>query len=232
MEKIKDLNKFFTITKDKVIFTGGKELIVHIPKRYEVYGLLDIQDSIHTLAVLGIEIDGKYTCGLKLLGMYEIPTKEYTEEIIDNINYIKVELSKGDVLFNNTKVIKNSSITYAIFMEFMTYGKWPYFIDYDTACTILERAKVDTGMNLNVNRIVYEFMIAHLARDPDDVTVFYRHTNKKKPPKLLMLRSVSHATESTTAKLLGPYFNDGLISSLVHEPPNDSNYEIENMLRM
>jgi hypothetical protein len=232
MEKIKDLNKFFTIKNDKLIFSGGKELIIRIPKRYEVYGLLDIQDTINTLAVLGIEIDNKYMCGLKLLGMFEIPTKEYEEEVINNIAYIKIILEKDDIVFNSIKTIKNSSITYAIFVEFMTYGKWPYFIDYDSACTILERANLDTGMSLNVNRIVYEFIIAHLARDADDVNVFYRHTNKKKPPNLLMLRSVSHATESTTSKVLGSYFNDGLVSSLVHEPPNDSNYEIEDMLRL
>lgn len=231
LKDIKSVKKYFKLdaSKKKLIFTGNK-LVVHIPKRYEVYGLLDIGNTITTMGIVNLIINDKEQAGLMLLALLEMEYSENLEEVeINGLTYLVVTLHKGDVFMNKTQVIQTGNIAYAMFIEFISLGKLPYFIDHDNSAFLFDSSGPMTGSKLDVEHVIFELICAHLSRDPDNIDKFYRHTNMKKPSKRIMLRSVAHGPESTTAKLLGSYFGDGLTSALTADPTDQ--HSIEDMLR-
>jgi hypothetical protein len=80
-----------------------------------------------------------------------------------------------------------------------------------------------------MDHVIFEIVYAHLHRDKDDITKFYRNTDMKKPPQSIPLRSVNFGPTSTTAKLLGSYFDDGLTATLISH--SDTRHDIEDYLR-
>lgn len=231
LSKLKTLKKHtkFDAKQNKIYFTG-KKLLVKIPKRYENYNFLEIEQKINTLGIVDLEIDEKYQVSLLMLSMFELSHRDSWEENINGLTYVVAELGKGDVLVNNTKVLQNSQIAYAMFVEFISYGKLPYFITHDNIVSLFDSAPKMTGAKLNVSHVVFELIYAHLFRDKNEISKFYRHTPMKEEPVFIPLRNVSYAPTSTTAKLLGSYFTDGLNASLVNQQ-EDVNYKIEDLLR-
>jgi hypothetical protein len=231
MEKLKSLKKYTRYDeKEHTLYFTGKQAKIHIPTRYETYGYLDRGNTIKTLGVMNVIVDDKEYAPLCILGIIEIVPSEVEIVTIDNATYLELILNKDDILIKHTDVIQNSNIPYSIFVEFISYGKLPYFFSYDTVSTIFDAANRMTGANLDdVNHSIFELIFAHLYRDKDNLTTFYRLTDMKKEPKFIPLRSVPLATQSTTSKLLGSYFGDGLTSALITE--NTIHRDVEDYLR-
>ncbi len=68
-----------------------------------------------------------------------------------------------------------------------------------------------------------------MFRDRDDPFKFYRHTRMQKKPIVASLNTISLGPVSATARTIGAYMNDGLMSSLTHD--NNEPSAIENILR-
>lgn len=233
MEKLnsKDIMKYFSVNKSgKMIFTGDK-LVITIPKRFETYGLLDVGNIVHTLGIVELQINDKFSCALMMLCLIDTDISSDVEEItINNINYVRYEIYKNDVFLHTTKIIQNSNVIYSIFIEFISLGKIPYFLtDYDIGAKLFDHAKEMAGVNLGVDHVIFEVINAHLYRDVDNINMFYRHTDMKKPPVRIMLKSVGHAPQSTTGKIMGSYPADGLTSALVDQVVEQ--HPIEDLLR-
>jgi len=227
---ISDITKFFRYEKEKsrLVFIG-EDLNVLVPKRYSVYNLLIVEDTVRTLGIVGLEIDNRYSAALLLLSEIEMAPSEVTEVTIEDKQYLKLNFKKEDVFLVSTKEIQNSSITYSIFVEFITRGKLPYFLSYKNIAYLFDSALTMTSTNLDMDHVIFEIVYAHLHRDKDDITKFYRNTDMKKPPQSIPLRSVNFGPTSTTAKLLGSYFDDGLTATLISH--SDTRHDIEDYLR-
>ena len=230
VESIKDIDRFFKFDPDKHTMTFiGNSLELRIPKRFETYGMLEVTETVTALAVLDMIIDEKWQCGLNLPAKIEIAPSVIGEMVYEENAYQVLHLEHGDQFIKHTQVIKDQSIIYALYVEFITRGKTIYTLDYVGLALLFDRVKQMTGSGIGVDRVLFEVIVSHLARDPDDIFKQYRYTDMSKPMHLVRLRSVSYAPTSTTARMLGSYFDDGLNASLVHH--EDKEQTFENILR-
>jgi hypothetical protein len=149
--------------------------------------------------------------------------------MLGDIQYVKLSLSNGCKFICNTERIADSAIVYAAWMEFITRGRLPYWITYDALATLFDQAKSMCDQNINVDHVVLELIFSHLCRDPDNLAIQYRHTDRAKLFKAIALRDVGYATTSTTSRLMGSYFGAALNSSLLQTTEDHS--EIEDLLR-
>jgi hypothetical protein len=229
-QKIKDIDQFFEYNdKTKEMIFIGESLIVYIPQRYEVYNHLVLSDTVKTIAVLDLIINDTYQAGLMMLTMIEIEPDDISQVMVGNLQFVVLTLSKGSRFICNTESIADGDIIYAIWMEFITRGKILYNIDYNTLSTLFDQAKSMCNTNIDVDHVIFEMIYAHLCRDPNNLSIQYRHTDQTEPFKLIRLRDVGYATSSTTSRFLGSYFGDSLNSSLVQTVEDMT--PIESLLR-
>lgn len=224
LPKIDDIDKYFRVDGNKVRFIGD-HLEFHVPRRYEVYGFLDISDTVSTIGVGRLVFDGKYSKNLILLNLINIGHSDLEEIVIDNIPYLVIHLRKGDVFLDNPDLIKNPQIVYALWVEFVDRGKQLYTFQRLEMVKLFDHILELTGMTLKIDRSLYELLLAYLYRDRDSLFTQYRHTDMIDPPKLIPIRSVRYAPDTTTSRLAGSYFRDGEIASLLTEQTRNSPFE-------
>ena len=227
---IKDIDRFFEYDdKQKTMTFTGNSLIVYIPYRYSSYNLLTLADRVTTLAVIDLVIDDEFQAGLLMLTTIEIEPDEVSTIMVGDLQYVKLTLSNGSVFIHNTDRIANGDIVYALWMEAITRGNLPYFIGYEALSTLFDQSKSMCDHNLPVEHSVLEIVYSKLARKADDLTVQYRHTDMKEDFAMIALRDIGYANDSTTARLMGSYFSQGLNSSLLQTTTEHS--QIEDLLR-
>lgn len=213
----------------RVIFTGDK-LDIFIPKRYETYKCLVIEDSIFTLGIFDMVINDTIKTGFSLAAHISIHPSSIDTTTRDGEPYVVATLVKGDVFMKTTEVVKNPQLAYVIFKEFIYIGNRPNYISYDDTAFIFDGVQQISGINFHVDKVVFEIMFSQLFRDQDDITKIYRLTDMKRPPIALPLRAVAHAATTTSAKLIGSYFGDCVNSALINQ--NHDPNELENILRL
>lgn len=218
LEELTDLNPFFKHDKDKhVTYFTGDALNIRILKRFEVYNLLDITDVVQTLGVMELIIDGKYHASLNILAKIQIEPTEITEIQIGGVPYLSLSLKTGDKFIANTQVVQNASIQYAVYVEFFARGKPLHTMTYGELALVFDRVKQMTGQSLGVDRVLLETLVSHIARTQEDLFKQYRYTDMKEPMRLIPIRSVSFAPTSTSPRINGSYFDDGLTAALQNE---------------
>ena len=229
-ERIKEVDQFFEYDDvNKCMTFISSSLEVYIPQRYSVYNLLNIADTVTTLGIVDLVIDQKYHAGLMILATIEIEPDDVEKVMINDLQYIKLILSNGCKFIKNTERIADSSIVYAIWVEFVERGKLIYNLNYDTLATIFNQSKSMCDLNIPVDAVVFEVIFSSLCKDCDNLTIPYRLTDMTKPYKMIGLRNVGYAMTGTTSRLLGSYFQQGLNSALIQTSTQHS--EIEDLLR-
>lgn len=226
VEKITSLKPFLKRDdKKRTITFVGDTMELRIPKRFEVYGMLDTTDVVQTLGIMDVIIDGKYQCSLDILSKITIAPTSYDDMVINGTPYLVVYLEHGDVFIQNTQVAKDANVVYAVYVEFITRGKPLYTLGYDQLALIFDRVKQLTGGGIGVDRVLFELIVSHLARDASDLFKQYRYTLMEEPPVIIPLRSVSLAPTTTSSRVFGSYFDDGLTSSLITRNVEESPFE-------
>jgi hypothetical protein len=226
----KDIDQFFSYDPKlkEMVFTSTS-LKVIIPQRYSVYNLLDISDTVTTLGVVDLIIDETFQAGLLLLTTIEMEPDDVSTIMVGDLQYVVVTLSQGSRFICNTERIADSTIVYALWMEFITRGKLIYNIGYDALATLFDQAGPMCDANLGVDHVLFECIYAHLTRSSENLAVQYRHTDRTEPFKFIELRNVGYATTSTTSRLMGSYFSSALNSSLIQT--NTEQSDVESLLR-
>lgn len=225
-----NLEKFFIVdTKNNCTKFIGDKLEILIPKRYENYGLLEHTENLNVLGIFEMRVNGgQVSGGLFLPATIVSEPRETYNTTEEELQYLVAVYGKNDIFISNMDVVKNDKLGYVLWNEFIALGNLPKFIDYTNIATLFDLVAEVCGINFNVNHAVFEMIYAHLFRDPDDITKEYRHTTMNKPPLFVELRNVSYGPDSTSAKLLGSYWNDGLNSALVNS--SDKVSELDNIL--
>ncbi len=222
-----DHTKYFTRKKDTVIFTG-KRLEIFIPLRYKTHGCLEVGEVVKALAVFDMTIDGKPS-GYLLPAKITIEPTDIEDVFVDGQKYQKLTLYSGDVFIKNTIIVSDNHLAYVVFYEMIYGGNMPKFIGYNELPFVFDTVSAITGISFPTDHVVFEMMSSVLHRDPNDLNVLYRHTDMMKPPRNIPLRLVSHASLSTTSKIVGAYAGDGMDNALVNA--SDHHSEIEDLLR-
>ena len=206
---------------------------IHFPVRYEEQDLAEIGNKVTTVGYFAIIVDEKY------YGICNIPTTVRLEPSfinkikIDGESYYELDFEKGSVVFTTTELVKVDILTYHIYNELVAGGKIPWYMNYSDMIKMFDESPRFAGVSVGANLAVMDMVISNIARDPKDLTKYYRHiyTDVKQeldnPPEILALRNVSYGATNTTAKLLGSYFSDGLTSALINPSEREEFVEMK-----
>jgi len=227
--KINDISPYFKHEKNKWIFTGTK-LEIYVPKLYQERGLLILGDVATCLGIFQLRINGTFYADMMLLAKLSIEYVSSRVEKENDFEYIVLTLNTDSVFISNSVLVKDNSIIYEIFIVFLALGKIPPFISYETIHHLFDKDKEYCGVSLNVNHSVYEMIYAHMFRSIDEPYTFYRHTLMDKPPQIVAIHQISHAPQSSTARIVGSYLTEGMTAALVDETEHGPSL-IENLLR-
>lgn len=231
VEKIKDISKYFKKNeKDFSITFIGESLELRIPLSFKKHGSIIIGDSVTTPGVLDMIFDDRYQVGLNILASITIEPTDVSQMTYKGVEYLVLKLTNGDKFMTSYRVIQDAHIVYVLWTEWITNGNIGYWLEYDDLLKLFSNARYLTGSGIGVSQSVYEGIIAHIARDKNNISLQYRLTDMKKPMRLVALNSVSHAPTGSIARINGAYFRDaGLTSALRYEV--DQIQPFENLLR-
>ena len=223
---ITSVKKYFKRDESKRTITFiGDSLQVRIPKRFQSYRMLEITDVIKALGVMDLIINDKYQCSMNILGRITIIPSRYEEIVIKDVPYLVAHLEHGDIFINDTNIAQEASVMYAVFCEFVTRGHPLYTLTYEEFALVFDRVKQFVGRGLGVERSVFELIIAHISRDKKDLFKQYRHTDLKNPPVYIDLNNVSLAPTTTSSRMVGAYFEDGLTAALITTAKDKAPFE-------
>ena len=223
-----DLKQYFKKKGKSIIFIGDT-LEIFVPDRYTTHGYLDITNSVKTIGIFDMQINGKIDTGYLLAGVIEILPSEISTTNIDGQKFHKLLLNKNDVFIKDDKIVGDEKIQYVVFYEMIFGGHYPQFMKYKDVATLFDNVLKATGGSFNTDHMILEMIAATLFRSKKDPTVEYRLTDMKDDPYILPLRSIGYVAKSTTGKILGNYMNEGVDSVLVNTSNTPS--EIEDLLR-
>ena len=221
-------NKFEYSEKDDCTRFMGDKLIIRVPEHYTMLGYLVIAEVVHVLGIFPMNVDG-VDCGLQIPGVIDVDPSDIRTETINDKKYTILELHRGDRITCTSSVIKNGKLHYEMWKEFIGGGKMPEYLDYDATACLFDDCKKITGKGIDVNHAVIEIVYAHIYRDRDDLTKLYRLTPMTKPPVTIKLNQPAYATNSTHARIIGSYAEQGMNTALIHQ--NAENVEIEDIFR-
>lgn len=223
LEKVHSVSKYFSKQRDGSLIFTGSSLEARVPIRYRQYGFLDVAQNINTLGLMDLIIDGKYQATLNILAKITTCPSESEETNIDDTPYLKMFYSTGDTFILYEDVIQDSSVIYCLYVEYITRGHRLYTVGYDDIAKLFDRAKELTGKS--VDRIIFEFMVAHLGRNPKNLFEQWRYTDLREDPVIIFLRSINLSPTSTSTRMMGAYDEDGLTSSLNTEVKKQQPFE-------
>lgn len=149
---------------------------------------------------------------------------------IENMEYYAFHYQAGGRFMTDTACVKVDSLPYRIFDAVIDKGKVPWYLDYLGLSELFDSAKKYCGVNLDtIDHAIFEMVAAVISRQASDRSKFYRHGKDEGRPAFIPMRSVQYGASNTTAKLIGAYWSEGLMSSLVH--PSERKELIEDLLR-
>jgi hypothetical protein len=227
--KLNDISTYFKLVDNRWIFIG-KTLEILVPEIYRDRGLLILGDIADCLAIFQLRINDKYYANMMMLGKVLIEYASVSNEIVDGYPYFVLTVLENGTFIKQSNIVKDPNVAYDIFVTFIALGKIPNFISYSDIASLFDNDKKCCDINLGVNRSIFEMIYAHMFRDKQDPYTFYRNTQMTKPPVIVPIHQISHGPVSSSAKIIGSYMSEGMISSIVDESEKKPSV-VENLLR-
>lgn len=216
-------------SKSPVIFTGDLCIVNIHQKLEEQYECVSVSDTVTTVGVFDMVVDGIQS-GMFLVGRIEMCPSDVARVTIDDVPYIQLTFRKGDVFMKSTKVVVEEKLAFYIWIEFIKFARISLkAMTYEDQASMFDRIRMSSGVSFPVDHAVFEAIFAHLSRDKNDFTIPFRNTDMKGEFRRIQLSDVTHASRSTTARIVGAYNKDGINSAL--DNPNDAHSQIEDLLR-
>lgn len=193
---------------------------IYIPARFAEVGLASVGTKTQILGVCAIGIDGFYSVMIANALVSIDPTSVATVDI-DGTEYFEFFFEEGATVFITTEVVQMDSLAYAIYNEIVAGGRVPAYLSYVDLGHIFDTARPLAGANIGRNREVTELICSLIARNEEKRELYYRQAIstlddvKNHPPAFIPLRSVQYSATNTTAKLVGSYFQTGVVAALV-----------------
>ena len=203
---------------------------IQIPGRYVQVNLAQLGTEIYILGVYALVLEtGEYAVS-SILSLVNITPDKILRTKINDEEYYEFWFDAGSTIIANTELILRDTILYSIFNEFIISGRIPWFMNYEDVGKLFNTAKEYAGSSIGDTYEIWEFLASIIARSPKDRSVFYRlGQDYKSQPQYVSLTSFFYSISSTTNKLAGNYFTDGLTSALVN--PSQNVEKIEQLLR-
>lgn len=218
-------------TKDEMV--AIKPVKIYIPARYRQSDMAIFENEKSFMGIFAMVVDDTYY-GVSLVSSFirSEPTA-INDVIIDDEDYIELYYDPGARIMTNVNVPKVDSFLYRISDEFDAKGKIPWFMSYEDLGKLFENSGYYNGRQIGYNPQVNEMIAATISRDPDDVKKYFRQRQMGaadgSKPTVIPLRAVSYGATNAIAKLMGPYFDENVTSTLVS--PGQRVENIERLLR-
>lgn len=213
-----------------------KPITIYIPTRYATRKLAVISTEIRIVGIFAITVEDKYYGVSLATAMMQILPSSTTIVKVNGDDYYEFSFDAGAIITPNYNLVKDNFLVYYIYDEIMAKGHIPWFISYSDLGKIFESSEYHGGLVLGANNTALEMIAASISRDPVDRTKYYRHSLDKienellRPPAFIALRSIIYGPTNTTAKLMGAYFEDGMLSALNN--PAEQTEGVETLLRL
>ncbi len=210
-----------------------KDTIIQIPYRYTIKGMAILGEKNYSVGIFPIIIDDKYTV-MSVMSMIMLSSASISEVVIQDTNYYSFFYEKGSRLFDSLDVVRDDSITYNIFDEFISNGNIPWFMSYLDLAKIYDTSDKYAASAMPNYLQPFQIIVSLLARSPNDLMKLYRYIiNEEKDlnihPEFAQLKSVMFMSKSTVNKIAGSYFDEGVMSALAY--PSQKVEHIEKLLR-
>lgn len=208
---------------------------IYTPLRYRERKLANIGTDIRTVGIFGIVVDDKYYGVSKACAMMTLTPDTTNVVEIDGVEYYEFGFDPGSVVCPNTNLVKTDTLVYFIYDEIVAKGHIPWYFSYEDLGKLFLSSKETAGVKIGSSNVILEMIAASISRNPKDLTKFYRHQIRSigdlitNPPSYIPFRSIIYGATNTTARLLGAYFDDNLLSALVN--PSEKVEGIESLLR-
>lgn len=218
----------FSETDHSFVFTGDT-LEIYIPERYQEKGFLQLGEHVSVLGIFSMKINDKEEVGFLLPAMINMDPIDIAETTINGEKYFVCTLNKGCVFHDSDVVLQNNGTGYFMWNEFLALGHMPKFITYGNIIGLFDNLAKYSGLNLNGAHTILELIYAHMFRDANNMTKFYRHTDMSKPPAMINLHDVAYGATTTHSRIAGSYTSIGLNSALLNQ--ETKNNELEDIFR-
>lgn len=211
---------------------------IHAPVRFaeSTTGLGEIGINTYQYGMLAIIKDDTNEYGvLNIAALVELNPFKVSIVTIDDVDYNEFYFEAGQVVIENTSLVKRDRIMYNIIDEIIFKGKVPWYMEYDDLGKMFDTAKYHAGSNVGQSLETVEFIVSMVARYKGDRSKYIRsvvNNFKDINPNnvdYIPLKSVYYAVNSTTNKIIGSYFSEGVTSALVNK--TDKVHKIESILR-
>lgn len=211
-----------------------KPLQIHIPFRYQAAKLASVGKEFYTVGIFAIVYEGVYMVSNVTSLIQLTPDSIYSEKI-NNEEYYVLHFEAGSVIAPRLDLVVDDDIAYKVYDELIGKAKIPWFCNYEDVSKCMADVHYYSKLKLSSSNAVFELLVASIARDRNDTQKYYRETIDKieeqetNPPVILPFRSVIVGTTNTMGKLIGSYFDEGLVSALTYEGGPAG---VENLLRL
>lgn len=205
------------------------------PVRYSEIGLGQVGIDNYVYGLFAIMLENGLYAVMNVTALIAIDPYKFSITTIDEVDYHEFYFDTGDVVIKTLDVVKDESIIFKVFNEFVFQGKVPWYVSYRDVGLLLSTAKKYAGSNVSQNPEVLEFIASMIARSIEDRTIPIREVAKSAADfadsniDYVALKSVFYTVKSTVNKLTGSYFKDGVTSALVN--PTTSVDKLERILR-
>jgi hypothetical protein len=236
-ELIRDADKVHAcleVLEDRSV-RAKRAVKIYIPSRFAERGLATIGIETHIVGIYAITCEDKYY-GVSLVNaMIRIEPTSTMKVTFNEDECYEFYFEPGSTVFSSIDLVKTDILVYKIFDEIASKGHVPWYVGYRELGLLLDTAKKHAGAGIGETHEVMELIASMISRNSENRHEYYRHSVQTldeletNPPAFIGLRSVQYAATNTTNKLLGSYFDEGLVSSLVN--PTERVERIESIIR-
>ncbi len=207
--------------KNGKIYTKSKT-IIEFPKWMQDKKLADLKETSYVYGIFTIIIGEKYSVSTipTLCSTIPVMTQEVEKQ---GETYVQLVYGKDDCLFDNVKVVKEELLSYNFFEAFFMYAKIPWYIEYVDLLRIMDNLPKYAKSRVGENHLSNELLVGFITRLKKDKTQFYRQGSGEY--EYVDLMSPYYSMTSTTAKISGGYFQQGLTSAIVQKEKSPTKLE-------
>lgn len=209
-------------------------LRIYVPKRFESKRLVLVGSEVSTIGIFAIVVGDVYGVSKALAQMQLTPSSIAVVDM-DGDDCFEFSFDKGAVICPNVNLIREDSLAFKVYDEIIAGGHIPSFLNMEDMAKLFDTSEYHAGIRLAPTNAPLEMIAAAISRDRQNMAVYWRQTaksmadQKTNPPKFIAFRNVIWGATNTTARLMGSYFEDGMMSALVN--PSEKSEPIETLLR-
>lgn len=219
-----------TLPDGSVVTSTG--CVILIPEKYIDKQLAFIGNEVSILGIYAIITpDGFYAVSTAMC-MIRIDPTSNNRVVIDDVTYLELTFPKNSTVILSSTVVKRDIIAYQVYDFLIDAGHVPWFLEYDDLLKLFYLSDQYAGITFGANHSIIPLIVSNIARDPNLKTRYFRQAINESPkavPSFIPFKSVIYGPKTTTAKLMGAYFDSALVSALTN--PNTRTEKVETLLR-